>query len=116
MDYEPLYTQGTGRFDDAGYFRQSSAMLSDEAKSRLKESLDKVHGWPSVYMFKFIFEPEPARLEAVLALFPAESEVLRRYSAGGKYLSVTVKEVMMSADDVIARYDLAAAIPGVITL
>ncbi len=91
-------------------------MLSEEAKTRLRESLDKVHGWPSVYMFKFIFEPEAERLEAVLALFPPESEVLRRYSAGGKYLSVTVKEVMMNAEDVIDRYDRAAAIPGVITL
>lgn len=91
-------------------------MLSEEAKARLRESLDKVHGWPSVYMFKFIIEPEAARLEAVLALFPSESEVLRRYSTGGRYLSLTVKEVMMSADEVIARYDRATSIPGVIAL
>lgn len=91
-------------------------MLSEDAKTRLRASLDKVHSWPSVYMFKFIFEPEAERLEAVLALFPPESEVLRRYSAGGKYLSLTVKEVMISADDVVARYDRAASIQGVITL
>ncbi len=91
-------------------------MLSEEAKSRLKQSLEKVHEWPSVYMFKFIFEPDEARLQAVLGLFTAESEVLRRYSAGGKYLSITVKEVMMSADDVVARYDRAAGIQGVIVL
>lgn len=91
-------------------------MLSDEVKDRLKQSLEKVHEWPSLYMFKFILEPEEARLQAVLGLFTAESEVLRRYSAGGKYLSITVKEVMLSADEVVARYDRASAIQGVIVL
>lgn len=91
-------------------------MLSDEVKDRLKQSLEKVHEWPSLYMFKFILEPEEARLQAVLGLFTAESEVLRRYSAGGKYLSITVKEVMLSADEVVTRYDRASAIQGVIVL
>lgn len=91
-------------------------MLSEEAKERLRQNLDKVHAWPAVYMYKFIFEPETERLDAVLALFPAESEILRKYSAGGKYLSITVKEVMMSADEVVARYDKASEITGVITL
>jgi hypothetical protein len=91
-------------------------MLSEEAKSRLRESLGKVHEWPSVYMFKFIFEPEKERLAQVLALFPEDSELLRRYSAGGKYLSITAKEVMLSADEVVARYERAAMIQGVIAL
>ncbi len=91
-------------------------MLSEEAKERLRENLNKVHDWPSVYMFKFIFEPEVERLAAVVALFPPESEILRKYSSGGKYLSLTIREVMMSAEDVVARYDRAAAITGVITL
>ncbi len=91
-------------------------MMTEENKSRLKERLELVHSWPSVNMFKFIFEPEPMRLELVLALFPPECEVLRKYSVGGKYLSVTVQEVMMSADEVISRYDRASEITGVIIL
>ncbi len=91
-------------------------MLSEEAKDRLRERLDQVHDWPSVYMFKFIFEPDDQRLDAVLALFPAESEVLRKYSAAGKYLSITVKEVMLNADEVVRRYDKASNIDGVIVL
>lgn len=91
-------------------------MLSDEAKDKLRQTLLKVQEWPSVYMYKFIFEPDQERLEKLVALFPAESEILRRYSASGKYLSITVKEVMMSADDVVDRYDKASEIPGVITL
>lgn len=91
-------------------------MLSEEAKDRLRQNLDKVHAWPSVYMFKFIFEPEEDRLRSVVELFPAESEILRKYSTGGKYVSITVKEVMMSAEDVVERYDRASGIPGVIVL
>ncbi|HOY28716.1 MAG: DUF493 family protein [Flavobacteriales bacterium] len=91
-------------------------MLSDEAKDRLRDRLNEVHEWPSVYMYKFVLEPEAARLNAVLALFPAESEVLRRYSAGGKYVSVTIREVMMNAEDVVVRYDQATSIQGVIVL
>ncbi|HNK42577.1 MAG TPA: hypothetical protein PL002_15420, partial [Flavobacteriales bacterium] len=68
-------------------------MLNQETKERLRQSLDKVHDWPSVYMFKLIFEPEPGRLERVQALFPPEAELLRKYSTGGKYLSITVREV-----------------------
>ncbi|HEX2617033.1 MAG TPA: DUF493 family protein [Flavobacteriales bacterium] len=91
-------------------------MLNDEIKQRLRERLDQVHEWPSVYMFKFIFEPEQERLDRVLALFPKEAEVLRKYSTGGKYVSITAREVMLNADDVVARYDKASDIDGVIVL
>lgn len=91
-------------------------MENEEAKNRLRERLNEVHEWPSVYMFKFVLEPDEDRLQALLALFPAESEILRRYSAAGKYLSITVKEVMLSADDVVLRHEKASAIQGVIVL
>ena len=91
-------------------------MLSEEVKERLRQRLDQVHEWPSVYMYKFIFEPDAERLAAVTALVPPEAELLRKYSTGGRYLSLTVSEVMMSADDVVERYDRASAIPGLIVL
>jgi len=90
--------------------------MDQEARDRLKLRLDEVHQWPSVYMFKFIFEPEQERTDAILALFPAESEVLRKYSSGGKYLSITVREVMLSAEEVIERYEKAGAIDGIIVM
>ncbi|MEZ4755466.1 MAG: hypothetical protein R2817_01425 [Flavobacteriales bacterium] len=91
-------------------------MLNDEAKDRLLGRLNEVHEWPSVYMFKFVLEPETQRLEALQALFPPESEILRRFSSGGKYVSITIKEVMLSADDVVLRYEQVGAIGGVIML
>lgn len=91
-------------------------MLSDEIQARLRERLDAVHEWPSVYMFKFICEPDQARIDKIIALFPSESEILRRYSSGGKYLSLTIREVMMNAEDVVQRYVSAYGIEGVIVL
>ncbi|MCC6542446.1 MAG: DUF493 family protein [Flavobacteriales bacterium] len=91
-------------------------MLSEEAKDKLRQTLDKIQAWPSVYMFKFILEPDQERLDRLVSLFPPESEVLRRYSTGGRYISLTMKEVMMSAEEVVARYDKASEVPGVITL
>ncbi len=91
-------------------------MLDQETKDRLKQRLDEVHTWPSVYMFKFVFEPEQERLDKVLALFPPESEVLRKYSSSGRYLSISVKEVMLNADEVVGRYDKASEIEGVMVL
>jgi len=91
-------------------------MLNEETKDRLRQSLEKVHDWPSVYMFKFILEPDAERLRQVEALFPPEAELLRKYSTGGKYLSVTVREVMIDADEVVERYERASEIEGVIVL
>lgn len=91
-------------------------MEHDEARDRMRKALDQVHKWPAVYMFKFILEPDEDRLGKLLALFPPEAEVLRKYSKAGKYLGLTIREVMMSADEVVARYDKAAGVKGVIVL
>lgn len=67
-------------------------------------------------MFKFI-APSENRIFAMLHdLFPHQAEFTNRQSAGGKYVSITVKEVMMSVDEVIDRYQKASAIEGVIVL
>jgi hypothetical protein len=91
-------------------------MLSEDVKARLRERLDQVHEWPSVYMFKFICEPDQARIDRITAMFPPEVEVLRRYSSGGRFVSFTVREVMMNAEDVVSRYVLASEIEGLIVL
>ncbi len=69
--------------------------------------------WPSVYMFKFIAPAENRIFALIHDLFPDHAEFTDRHSAGGKYVSITVKEVMLSADEVIDRYRKASAIEGV---
>ena len=82
----------------------------------LREQLTANVTWPSVYMFKFI-APAENRIFAMLHdLFPHQAEFTNRHSAGGKYVSITVKELMLSVDEVIDRYQKASAIEGVIVL
>jgi hypothetical protein len=82
----------------------------------LREQLAINYTWPSVYMFKFI-APADNRIFALLHdLFPEHAEFTNRHSSGGKYVSITIKEVMTSVDEVISRYEKASAIEGVIAL
>ena len=110
------FTGGVDTFEGRHGRVVVGAMLNAETKQRLLDRLNEVHAWPSVYMFKLIFEPDAERLDKVLALFPPEAELLRKYSAGGKYLSITAREVMINAEEVVARYEVAAGIEGVIML
>lgn len=82
----------------------------------LRKQLDAHHAWPSEYMFKFIAPNVPERVDAVLAVFPAEVKVDRRESGGGKYVSLTIREVVMDADGVFARYRAVSAIGGIFAL
>jgi len=69
--------------------------------------------WPSVYLFKFI-APADNRIYAMIHdLFPLPAEMTTRNSAGGKYMSITVKELMLNANEVIDRYQKVSAIEGV---
>ena len=91
-------------------------MQQEDPMERLRARLDEVHEWPSVYMYKMILEPDEDRLNTVIAVFHPESEVLRKYSTSGRYVSVTVREVAMSASDVLARYEEVGRIGGVMML
>ena len=91
--------------------------IADEAfLTKLKKQLDEEHEFPCVYMFKFIV-PNSNRLHAqVEALFGSEAQISIRESRNGNYLSVTAKEMMLNAGNVISRYREAANINGIIAL
>ncbi|MEN9743566.1 MAG: hypothetical protein RLZZ65_1371 [Bacteroidota bacterium] len=72
--------------------------------------------WPSLYLFKFIVPNDNQHLAQVSALFDINSEVVFHESQTGKYVSVSAKEVMLSAQAVIDVYERAAVIPGIISL
>lgn len=84
--------------------------------NNLKTNLNKNHAWPSVYMFKFIVPDNPELLTAVQRIFSAEAILDYKTSSAGKYISITGKEMMMSAEDVIQRYLKAEKIEGIIML
>lgn len=72
--------------------------------------------WPNVYLYKFIMPNTPEHMARVTSLFGDLTEIAFHESKGGKYISVTAKEVMMSAEDIIQIYHKASEIKGVIAL
>jgi len=83
----------------------------------LREKLLKTTKWPAIYMFKFIVKSDNQSVAQVNSLFNAdEAQIQSRSSKNGKYVSITAKEVMISADAIIDKYKEAAKIDGVMAL
>ena len=91
-------------------------MDKDDAFKSLHEKLAKDINWPQVYMFKFIVVAENKKIALIQSKFSDDATIQQKESSGGKYISITVKEVMLSADSVIERYKEISTIEGVIAL
>jgi hypothetical protein len=83
---------------------------------KLRELLLKNEQWPLVYMFKFIVPNSGGKVNEVVALLPIEGELSFKHTQNLKFVSVTCKATMDSADAIILITDKAATIPGVIAL
>jgi putative lipoic acid-binding regulatory protein len=82
----------------------------------LRKELNKIDSWPMLYMFKFIISSDNQTRALVVSKFSSESVITTKESTNGKYTSVTVKEVMMDAESIIAKYKEFEGIPGLISL
>ncbi len=93
--------------------------MTDNQKNEVfRGLLEKLQNeeWPMVYLFKFIFPNNSETLSKVSALFGSDNEMVFHESKKGNYISVSVKETMTSAQEVIEIYKKASEIKGVITL
>lgn len=81
----------------------------------LKARLEKL-SWPMVYMFKFIVPAKNKQIALVESLFSREAVVHQRESSEGNYISITAREVMLSPDHVVAVYQKASTIEGLMAL
>ncbi len=79
-----------------------------------KEKLNEIHSWPCTYMFKFIV-PEH-RSGEIMNLFESRDEIYTRHSRNGKYVCVTAKCRVHSSEEVVAVYEAAAQVKGVLSL
>ncbi len=82
----------------------------------LAAKLDQDPDWPKIYMFKFIIPNDNQKLAKTEALFGEGAQVSINESRTGKYLSITAKEMMMNPKEVIAKYEDATKIEGLISL
>lgn len=90
--------------------------MGEEEYEKLRVRLEKSTTWPSVYMFKFIVTAQNKQIALVEALFTDLAVITLKESSGGKYISITAREVMLSPDAVIEVYKKAALIEGVMSL
>ena len=79
-----------------------------------KARLDQHHSWPCTYMFKFIVPT--SQTQHILDLFESRDQLQTRPSRNGRYMSVTARCTVASSDEVIAVYQAAAQVQGVISL
>ena len=81
----------------------------------LKAKLEQLD-FPNVYYFKFIVPNKESLITSVKNLFLKESDVEMKASSSGKFISVSHKQVMLSADEIIDIYKQASKIEGIISL
>ena len=72
--------------------------------------------FPLIYPFKFIITKDEQKIIKIRRIFDETAEISTRDSKNGKYLSITIKQMMLNTDDIIERYERMEAIEGVISL
>ena len=91
-------------------------MNKDEQFEKLREQLNKEKDWPTIYMFKFIIPADNRKIALVESKFSDEAIITLKESSTGKYMSITIKEAMLSADSIIDKYKEMEGIEGLISL
>ena len=86
-----------------------------ETFNKLKEQLE-LQEWPNVYLFKFITPNDSKVVARVTALFDDGADLTYNKSKTGKYVSISVKELMIDVKSIISKYKEVEKIKGVIAL
>ena len=79
---------------------------------KLRETLNKEGNWPKLYMFKFIVPAKNKEIALVESKFSDEAVITQKQSFNGNYICITIKEVMLDADSIIAKYKEMDGIEG----
>jgi putative lipoic acid-binding regulatory protein len=90
--------------------------MTEEDLEKLRLKLLETTSFPSVYMFKLIVPSENRIIALVENLFEAETDILTKESDKGRYTSITAKQVVINAEEIIEIYKKASAIKGVMML
>ena len=83
---------------------------------KLKKLLAENKKWPMPYMFKFIVPNIEGKVQQVVDLLPKHGTVTYNHTKNLKYVSVTCKVSMKSADAIIEVTSKIAQIEGVMSL
>lgn len=91
--------------------------MSNHSFSDLQKKLEEtITVFPYVYLFKFITKADNKTMALIEVMFDNDAEILQKESSAGNYISVSVKQVVLSVDEIIAIYKKASEIEGLILL
>jgi putative lipoic acid-binding regulatory protein len=92
--------------------KQRAAIDADRL-FKLKLVMDETLQFPTEYLFKFIV---PVSEVHQILLVLEGMDVDERASSNGKYISVSGKKIFQTSDEIIAIYQKASVIKGIISL
>jgi hypothetical protein len=95
------------------FINQPDAENDEAWWDRFKELLDDQNEWPTRYTFKFIAPSD--KVDDLKGVF-GDHTLRIRESSKGNYMSVTAHMRCTSSEDVVAIYEEASDIEGVISL
>lgn len=78
-----------------------------------REKLESQHVFPGEYIFKFIVPTQQVNEVEMLRI---DGHLTKRESSNGNYVSVTIKVLVKSPEDIIDTYRSASKITGLIAL
>ena len=90
-------------------------MNKEDGYEKLREQLNQEKNWPIIYMFKFIIPADNRKIALVESKFSDEAIITQKESANGKYISITIKEVMLNTDSIISKYKEMEGIEGLMS-
>lgn len=95
---------------------EKNILMELNRENQLRELLDNQHDWPEIFSFKFIYKANIETEEKLKGLFKENSEIIIKSSKKENYISMTVKHLSSSADEIMNIYAEASKIGGVISL
>jgi uncharacterized protein len=90
-------------------------MINNDSVEKLRDSLNKEGTWPRLYMFKFIIPAANKQIALVQSKFSDEAVITQKQSFNGRYISITITEVMLDAESIINKYKEMDGIEGLMS-
>jgi uncharacterized protein len=88
----------------------------DDRLMTLRKILIEEKNWPLLYYFKFIVPSDNDKINSVKGLFSDPSKITYNPSRDINYIGISCKEFMPDAESIIAIYEKASLVEGLIAL
>ncbi len=90
--------------------------MAEQDYDKLLKKLEENKRWPLLYMFKFIAPNEEGKVKKVVSLLPKKGEISYKHTKNLKFVSITCKAKMKSAQSIIDITSEITKIDGMLSL